>query len=158
MVEKMQKTTERGGESEIRQKEVREGKEWVKNKQGSRGRKAEKQEKEKRSGETWKEKVGRFYFGQDLIWSQVSCSQHQSSLVNHHPSGRWHSERPGSNLCRSSDLSTHNSISSPPRPLPKIWAAVPTKPLQDESSMSEIYFHLISRSTSCGFCYTVNSL
>lgn len=27
MVEKMQKTTERGGESEIRQKEVREGKE-----------------------------------------------------------------------------------------------------------------------------------
>lgn len=49
------------------------------------------------------------------IWSQVSSSQNQSSPVNHHPSGCWHSQRPGSNLCRSSDPSTHNSIPPPPK-------------------------------------------
>lgn len=35
--------------------------------------------------------------------------------IHHHPSGCWHSERPGSNLCRSTDPSTHPT--SPPSPL-----------------------------------------
>lgn len=88
------------------------------------------------------EKLVRFYFGQDLIWSQVSSSQHQSSSVNHHPSGCWHSERPGSNLCRSTDLSTHNSISPPPQK--KVSAAVPT----NTSRMSSPCQKSISTSSS----------
>ncbi|KAK5860727.1 hypothetical protein PBY51_022188 [Eleginops maclovinus] len=59
-------------------------------------------------------------------------------------------KRPGNHLCRSADLSTHSSPS--PLPSPEVWATVPTNP-----PMSEIYFHLISRSTSCGVCSTVNS-
>lgn len=69
------------------------------------------------------EKLVRFYFGQDLIWSQVGSSQRQSSSVNHHPSGCWHSERPGSNLCRSADLSTHHSTTTTPTKV-----SVPTGP------------------------------
>lgn len=110
--------------------------------QGSRGRMVEKKRSRKEQRQGWTEgetktgeegrqkerlemeKLVRFYFGQDLIWSQVSSSQRQSSSVNHHPSGCWHSERPGSNLCRSTDLSTHRSI--PPPPPTKV--SVPTGP------------------------------
>lgn len=131
--------------NKMKQTDAIEGEEWGKNKPGIAGRKEGRnevrdQERSRsrvggRRGETWKEKVVRFYFGQDPIWSQVSSSQHQSSPVNHHPSGCWRSQRPGSKLCRSSDPSTHNSMSSPP----EVREAAPTKPLQEESSMLEIY-------------------
>lgn len=91
----------------------------------------------KRIGYVGKQRVISIYSGQDLILGQF-----QSSLVNHHPSGSWHSER-----ARKQSVpvqwaihlqlhvfppSLHSPCLSPPA---NQW-----KPLQEDSPMSEYPF------------------
>lgn len=141
MVEK-HKTAERGTKKQNKWGKKRKGMSEKKAMQESRRRMVEKKRSRKEQRQGWTEgetktgeerrkkdrlemeKLVRFYSGQDLIWSQVGSSQRQSSSVNHHPSGCWHSERPGSNLCRSTDLSTDHSISAHP----PTKVSVPTSP------------------------------
>lgn len=75
---------------------------------------------------------------QVLFWTRpdLTCSQHVSCLVKHHPSGCWHSKGPGRNQCWSAD----------PLP-PRNPGSRGNGPLREASSVSGI----ICRSPNCDF-------